>query len=141
MRIVRKVVGQISELRPETPVVLKSTVPPGTTEDLARQWPSVPLVFCPEFLRERYYREDSQSPVRVVLGWSRSIGEDHRAIVREVFARRFANVPLVELSSVNAKLLKYAENALFGVKVSFANEMVELAKRPGRVGRMYARRW
>ena len=129
--IIREVVAQLADLGVDVPVVLKSTVPPGTTGDLARRWPTVPLVFSPEFLRERHHLEDAASPGRVVLGWSPTIDDTHRAQVRDLFARRFPVVPLVELRSLEAELLKYAANALFGVKVSFANEMADLAERLG----------
>jgi UDPglucose 6-dehydrogenase len=88
-------------------------------------------VFSPEFLRERHHLEDAAAPDRIILGWSQSIGDAHRAQVCDLFDRRFAGVPLVELPSTAAELLKYATNALFGVKVSFANEMAELAERLG----------
>lgn len=129
--IVREVAGVLADLGVDVPVLLKSTVPPGTTDDLVRRWPSVPLVFTPEFLRERHHLEDAVAPSRVVLGWSPAIGEPHRDRVRELYARRFPDTPRVELGSTEAELLKYAANALFGVKVSFANEMAELASRLG----------
>lgn len=129
--IVREVVEQLSMLHVDAPVIVKSTVPPGTTNDLAQRWPDVPIAFSPEFLRERHYLEDAAAPNRVVLGWSSTIDEPRRAQVRNLFRRRFADAPLVELTGVEAELLKYTTNALFGVKVSFANEMADLAVRLG----------
>ena len=67
----------------------------------------------------------------MVLGWSSAIEATHRADLRELFVRRFPDVPLFEMSATEAELLKYASNALFGVKVSFANEMAELASQLG----------
>jgi UDPglucose 6-dehydrogenase len=115
----------------DKPVILKSTVPPGTTEELVRRWPGLPLVFSPEFLRERHHLEDAARPARVVLGWSSAIEGHHRAEVRALLERRFPDAPRIELAATEAELLKYSSNALFGVKVSFANEMAELAARLG----------
>jgi UDPglucose 6-dehydrogenase len=129
--IVREVAGALADLKVDVPVLLKSTVPPGTTSDLVRRWPSLPLVFTPEFLRERHHLEDAAGPSRVVLGWSSAIGEPARERVRELHARRFPDTPRVELDATEAELLKYVSNALFGVKVSFANEMADLASRLG----------
>jgi UDPglucose 6-dehydrogenase len=131
LSIVQDMVAQLAALRVGMPVVLKSTVPPGTTDALARRWPDIPLLFCPEFLRERHFLEDAASSNRVVLGWSQSIDDGCRAQVRELFVRRFPNALLVELACLEAEILKYAANALFGVKVSFANEMADLAERLG----------
>lgn len=129
--VVREVVSQLAELHVHVPVVLKSSIPPGTTEALGQRWPSVPLVFNPEFFRERHYLEDAASPSRVILGWSAAIDCRQRARVRALFTRRFPRSPIVELTSVEAELVKYAANALFGVKVSFANEMADLAESLG----------
>jgi UDPglucose 6-dehydrogenase len=131
LRIVREVASALADLSVDVPVLLKSTVPPGTTADLTRQWPSLPMVFTPEFLRERHHLEDAARPARVVLGWSSSISELHQARVRALYNRRFPHTPRVELDATEAELLKYASNALFGVKVSFANEMAEFAGRLG----------
>lgn len=129
--IIREVIHQLSGLRYELPVVVKSTVPPGTTDELIGRWPGVPVLFCPEFLRERFYLADAASPARVVLGWTAAVPEPLRVRVRDLFRRRYTGVPIVELTSLEAELLKYASNALFGVKVSFSNEMADLAERLG----------
>ncbi|HMV65377.1 MAG TPA: hypothetical protein PKA64_00910 [Myxococcota bacterium] len=71
LSIVQAVARALADLNNEVPVLLKSTVPPGTTAELARRWPVLPLVFTPEFLRERHHLEDAAEPARVVLG-------DHR---------------------------------------------------------------
>lgn len=128
LSIVFEVMAQLSEMAAHTPIVLKSTVPLGTSAEIVRQWPSLPLLFNPEFLRERYSIEDSISPSRSVLGWTSSIDSADRAGIRDLYTRAFPNTPLIELDVTQAELLKYASNALFGVKVSFANEMDELAR-------------
>ena len=45
--------AQLDQLGVAAPVILKSTVPPGTCAEIATRWPRVRLVFSPEFLRER----------------------------------------------------------------------------------------
>lgn len=128
LSIVLDVMKRLSEHEARCPIILKSTVPPGTTERLAQQWPSQPLVFCPEFLREQHSMEDSIAPARVVLGWTSGSALQTKANVLDLFGLAFPGVPMVEMDSTSAELLKYAANALFGVKVSFANEMAELAQ-------------
>jgi UDPglucose 6-dehydrogenase len=131
LSIVHDVVDRLVVCGVSGPVVLRSTLPPGTTDALVRRGSGLGLVFCPEFLRERHYLEDAASPTRIVLGWSSAIEPHRRANVRELFTRRFGHAPLVEMSAIEAELLKYASNALFGVKVAFANEMADLAGRLG----------
>jgi UDPglucose 6-dehydrogenase len=130
LSVVHAVMAELVSSAARGPVVLKSTVPPGTTARLAREY-RLPMVFHPEFLRERHHLADAENPKRVVLGWTEACVEAHRSGLRQLFSKRFPMVPLVELDSTGAELLKYASNALFGVKVSFANEMSELADRLG----------
>lgn len=129
--VVHETMVGLADLGVTAPVLLKSTVPPGTSAELARRLPGLKLVFNPEFLRERHHLDDARAPSRIVLGWTSSIDRPVRAAVRALFHRRFRDVPLIELDATQAELLKYASNALFGVKVSFANEMDDLANRLG----------
>jgi UDPglucose 6-dehydrogenase len=130
LRIVHDVMAQLAT-DVEVPVLLKSTVPPGTGAQLSRRWPNLPLVLNPEFLRERHHLEDALSPARIVLGWTDGIDDARRACVLDLYARRFPDAPVMEVTAMEAELIKYASNALLGVKVSFANELAELARRLG----------
>lgn len=112
-------------------VVIKSTVPPGTCDRLSWRWPEIALVANPEFLRERHHLEDGRNPARIVLGWTEGVSDPGRAALRELYGRRFPEAPLVEMSALEAELVKYASNAFFGVKVSFANEQAALCERLG----------
>lgn len=127
LSIVFEVMAQLCEMAAHTPIILKSTVPPGTSAEIVRQWPSLRILFSPEFLRERHCIEDAMSPSRSVLGWTSSIDSANQAGIRDLYTRAFPSAPLIEMEATQAELLKYASNALFGVKVSFANEMDELA--------------
>lgn len=123
---VESVFAALAPLQPP-PVVLKSTVPPGTSERLACAFPSIALCFSPEFLRERASVEDFARPSRIVLGWTAGLPGAARAAVLELHVARFPGVPMVEQSATEAELLKVSANAFFAVKVSWANEMAELA--------------
>ena len=88
LSIVHGVMAELASSDVRGPVVLKSTVPPRTTARLAREY-RLPMVFHPEFLRERHHLADAESPKRVVLGWTESCVEAHRLGLRQLFARRF----------------------------------------------------
>jgi UDPglucose 6-dehydrogenase len=127
LSIVEDVLATLSAFRTEAAIVLKSTVPPGTTERLAARHPGLALGVAPEFLRERTSVDDFARPARVVLGWPARLPAGARARVRSLYRARFPAVPIVELAATEAELVKYASNAFFAVKVSFANELAELA--------------
>jgi len=111
-------------------VVLRSTVPPGTGDDLVRQafagaslpagW-AVGTAMCPEFLREGSGVADFFDPPFVVVGTA-----DHRVtdLLTEMFSFLDREVRLVDVRSAEA--LKYACNAFHATKVSFANEMARI---------------
>lgn len=124
---VREALDALAERDVRAPILLKSTLPPGATEALAAERPGLALAAHPEFLRERHHLADAESPARLVFGWTTGFGEAHRERVRSLFGGRFPAVPQVELSATQAELLKLSANALFGVKVSLANELAELA--------------
>lgn len=128
---VEQVLADLAGLACRAPVVLKSTVPPGTTDRLAREHRALRLLCSPEFLRERSSVADFAATPRVILGWpdGRDDPEAH-ALVHTVFAERF-DVPIVDHRATEAELVKVVANALFAVKVSFANELAEFAEAIG----------
>jgi GDP-mannose 6-dehydrogenase len=115
-------------------VVVRSTVPPGTGDDLVNAtFASMPLpdgwavgtAMCPEFLREGSGVADFFNPPLVVLGTA-----DQRVVdvLTEMFSFLDHKIDHVDVRSAEA--LKYACNAFHAMKVSFANEM-------GRIFRVF----
>ena len=120
-------------------IVDKSTVPVGTAdlvreaiaEELAQRGVSHPfsVVSNPEFLKEGAAVEDFMRPDRVVLGVS-----DDRAlrIMRELYAPAQRNHErLIVMDVRSAELTKYAANAMLATRISFMNELANLAERLG----------
>ncbi len=120
-------------------VVDKSTVPVGTAdavraaiaEELAARGIAVPfgVVSNPEFLKEGAAVADFMKPDRIVVGC-----DDERAalIVRALYApfqRNHERLILMDVRS--AELTKYAANAMLATRISFMNELANLAERLG----------
>lgn len=118
-------------------VVVKSTVVPGTTEEVV-----LPLVaeaaskeagegfgvgMNPEFLREGEAVEDFMNPDRIVLG---GIDERARDAMAELYAV-FPGVDLVRTSPRTAETIKYASNSLLATMISFSNEIAGLCSAVG----------
>jgi len=109
----------------QTVLVLKSTVPPGTTASLAslavRDGRAVPLVVCPEFLREGNALHDVEHPARIVVG-----DGDEAAVARVAALFAAGDAPVLRTDPTSAELVKYGSNAFLVLKISFINEIARL---------------
>lgn len=121
-------------LRPDTLVVNKSTVPPGTSELLAERLSRkagfpVEVAANPEFLKEGAAVEDFLKPDRIIIGTRNERARECLAELYAPFTRR--NDRILHLDPRSAELAKYASNAMLATRVSFMNEMAALCERVG----------
>jgi len=117
-------------------VVVRSTVPPGTTERVSKiiekesgksAGRDFGICMSPEFLREGNAVEDIFNPDRVVIG---SIDERSGDLLEELWRRFYGErVTILRTNLVNAEFIKYASNAFLAMKVSFINEIANIAQR------------
>jgi UDPglucose 6-dehydrogenase len=105
-------------------VVIKSTIPPGTTEKLNNIYVNLDIVFNPEFLTEANAVNDYKNQNRIVIGGERPSSTK----VKQVFAKAFPKVPIIKTSSTIAEMIKYVTNTFLATKVSFANEMYQICQ-------------
>ena len=102
--------------------VIKSTVPPGTTDRLASNYPRINLCFSPEFLTEANSFDDFKNQSRIIIG-----GEGARD-VKQMFRKVFPRIPIVITKSSTAEMVKYFTNCFLATKVTFANQMYEICE-------------
>lgn len=120
-------------------IVDKSTVPVGTADkvkqamqeelDLRGFETTFSMVSNPEFLKEGAAIDDFNRPDRIVIG-----AEDETAIkiMKEMYApfqRNHERLMVMDIRS--AELTKYAANAMLATRISFMNELANLAERVG----------
>ena len=108
-------------------VVIKSTVPPGTTERLNKECKNISIVFNPEFLTEANFIEDFKNQDRIIIGGPRPASTK----IRQLFNKAFPKAHIIKTHSTIAEMVKYTTNAFLATKVSFANEMYEICVRSG----------
>ncbi len=108
-------------------IVLRSTAIPGTTRAYAEKYPHHAFIFHPEFLTERSAKLDFINTARIIIG--HDPGNDlHGKLVEELYRTRFHHTPIYLTTWEAAEVVKYMSNAFFAVKVSFLNEMYDIAK-------------
>ena len=103
-------------------VVIKSTVPPGTTERLNSQNEYIQVVFNPEFLTEANFIDDFKNQDRIIIGGQRPASTK----VRQLFYKAFPKAHIIKTSSTIAEMVKYMTNTFLSTKVSFANEIKQI---------------
>jgi UDPglucose 6-dehydrogenase len=115
-------------------IVIKSTVPVGTSRALEQQLAAatrqpVDVASNPEFLKEGAAVEDFMKPDRVVVGVRRTEAAE---VLRELYAPFLRTErPFLVMSPESAEMTKYAANAMLATKISFINEMANLCERLG----------
>jgi UDPglucose 6-dehydrogenase len=116
-------------------VVTKSTVPVGTGDEVeriireTRPDAQFAVVSNPEFLREGAAIRDFKHPDRIVVGT-----DDARAreVMEEIYRPLYINAaPIMVTGRRTAELIKYAANAFLATKITFINEIADLAEKVG----------
>lgn len=140
LQYVLAVAGSIGDLMQGDKIVVnKSTVPVGTAEKVAARITSrlaarsvdhgCHVISNPEFLKEGAAISDCMKPDRVVLGGSNA---DALTKMRALYAPFVKNHDVILTMDVrSAELTKYAANAMLATKISFMNEIANLAERAG----------
>jgi len=123
-------------------IIDKSTVPVGTADKVSAQVekvlnsrfeqgkaPTFSVVSNPEFLKEGSAVADCKRPDRIVIGTDSTEAEELMRELYEPFNRNHEKIIVMDIKS--AELTKYAANCMLATKISFMNEMANIAERVG----------
>ena len=108
-------------------LILKSTMIPGTVEALQYKYPTLNIVFNPEFLTERTAKLDFLTQARIILGGDKR----HTTKVKQLFEERFMHSYVIETDTTTAEMVKYMNNVFFASKVSIMNEFKQVCDSVG----------
>lgn len=140
LKYVLAVAGTVAQHMASNKVIVnKSTVPVGTADKVSQHVQGIlaqrgsPLGFTvvsnPEFLKEGAAVSDCKRPDRIIIGTDSA---DAVAVMRELyepFNRNHERIIVMDVRS--AELTKYAANCMLATKISFMNEMANIAERVG----------
>jgi len=137
---VEAVAGSIGQFMTEGKVVVnKSTVPVGTADHVRAIVQSelsnrdldltFDVVSNPEFLKEGAAIDDFMKPDRIVIGSNTTRGIDAMRDLYAPFNRNHGRILAMDVRS--AEFTKYAANAMLATKISFMNELANIAERVG----------
>ena len=117
-----------SHLSPHAVVVNKSTVPVGTSVQVAK-WlgrEDVSVVSNPEFLRQGTALQDFLHPNRIVVG-----GDNTTAVEKVAFLYSKIDAPILRMNAASAEALKYAANSFLATKLTFVNAIADICELVG----------
>jgi len=132
-QVVKEIGITLKEINNWHNVVIKSTVLPGTTQNILlpilekssakKAGKDFGLSMNPEFLREGTAVYDFLNPDRIVIG---SFDNRSKEDLRELYSD--FDCPIIETSLSAAEMIKYASNCFLGTKISFINEIGNFCK-------------
>lgn len=117
----------IEQISGEKIVIIKSTIPPGTTEAFQKKFPQHKILFNPEFLKEVTTNEDMFCPDRQIVGYTEKSYNVAMDVLQQLPLASYERLVPAKV----AELTKYAGNTWFAVKVGMNNELYNLAKKIG----------
>lgn len=104
-------------------IVIKSTVPVGTTDELMKCY-GIHLCHNPEFLREKHSIDDVLNPDRIIIG---SCCEGHVSLLSKLYAP--LKKPVLVTSPMASELAKLVSNSYLATLITFWNEINEITQR------------
>jgi UDPglucose 6-dehydrogenase len=122
LSILSRTMKKIHELEPGI-VVIKSTVPPGTTSGYIELY-GTHILSNPEFLTQRTAKLDFVTPSRVVIG---SVSKMKGDILTQLYETALSSPHVINCSPTEAEMVKYMSNCFYATKISFVNEMAQIA--------------
>lgn len=108
-------------------VVIKSTVLPGTTEALQKEFPKLRFLFNPEFLRQAHADADFRAPDRQIIGVTEASVADAAAVMAILPEAPFQKI----VGATEAETVKYFGNCFLALKVVFANQVFDVCEKLG----------
>ncbi len=107
--------------------VIKSTILPGSTEELQEKYPDLKLLFNPEFLSEKTADFDMKNPDVQIVGYTEKSKPLAKKILKILPRALFEKI----VRAKEAEMVKYFHNVHGAIKVIFANQMYDLCQAMG----------
>lgn len=108
-------------------IIIKSTVPPGTTDQYQAKYPEVNFIFSPEFLTEKTAIYDFAHPDKQLVG----VTDKTKDIAEDIFTN-LPDAPYKKVVPAKvAEMSKYAINNYYAFKVIFGNSLYDFCEKLG----------
>lgn len=118
---IESVLADINQINPKTKIIIKSTVPVGYTNRIAKEYQEMTILFSPEFLREGKALHDNLYPSRVIVGGDYAVAYEFSDLL--VNCAKKKDIPVLILNSTEAEAVKLFSNTFLALRVAFFNEL------------------
>ncbi len=111
-------------------VVIKSTIPPGSTDNFQRRYPGKTLLFNPEFLTAKNAIKNFLNPSRQIIGYT---NKKSKRIAKKIL-KILPESPYEKIIKAReAEMIKYFANTFLACQVIFANQIYDLCQKLGGI--------
>lgn len=130
---VETAIEEVLRYAPDAPIVIKSTVPVGYTEQMAEKYHKGNILFSPEFLREGHALYDNLYPSRVIVGVTCAEGDVPAHIFGDLMKSGSLNpeVEILHMGATEAEAVKLFSNTFLALRIAYFNELDTYAELRG----------
>ena len=120
---VRSSIKDAIKINPDCPIIIKSTIPVGFTNDVKKFFNKDNIIFSPEFLREGRALEDNISPSRIIVGDTSQDATNFAELLKQIVANKSKNVQIDFMKSSEAEAVKLFSNTYLAMRIAYFNEL------------------
>ena len=127
--LVEETIEKIKNMKIQTTIIIKSTVPVGFTERMKTKYNMNNIIFSPEFLREGKALYDNLYPSRIILGDKNEQAKKFADLLKESSLKK--DVTIKFMKSTEAEAVKLFSNTYLALRIAYFNELDTYAEIKG----------
>lgn len=128
---IKETVANLANYEYQGVIVIKSTVEPGTTDELSKKYPALTIMHNPEFLSAATAFHDFHNQTHIVLGQGIHCSDESVKLVHDFYHKYYPTAEISECKAIESESMKSFVNSFYSVKIQFFNELYLLCQKQG----------